>query len=275
MYVLDRDLLAFKELSKLKIDGKIYLRIIHHLGNLITNITVFEFTKNLKSRELTLTEVFIDDVPNYIKEKILSDDYKVDVTSDDKSLALEALQTKFLIAKRYVEDCLNVGYKRKLMQFIEVGGHYFAFVFEAGMPYTKIYHTYLDFVKNELYVGDVPKEMLPALFEALSPLILKGTSDLIIQIGEGVYTRISMLDKERILATVVVATEEDDGESKLKLLSGFTLLKLAKDKWVATVVPNNEINEIQEEMKKSFEFVYQDLLLKLFEVNPEETLKGL
>lgn len=273
--MLDRDLLAVKELSKLKIDGKTYLRIIHHLGNLITNITVYEYTKDPKSKELTLTEVFIDDVPDSIKEKILSDDYEVDVTNDDKSLALEALKTKFLVTKSYVEDHINVGYKRRLMQFIEVGGHYFAFVFEDGMPYTKIYHTYMDFVKNELYVGDVPEGMIPALFEALSPLILKGTSDLIIQVGEGVYARISILDKERSLVTVVVATEEENGESQLKLFSGFILLKLAEDKWVATVVSDKEAGEIREEMEKSFEFIYQDLLLKIFEVNPDEALKGL
>ena len=52
-------------------------------------------------------------------------------------------------------------------------------------------------------------------------------------------------------------------------------MKLAEDKWVATVVSDKEEDKIREEMKKSFEFVYQDLLLKIFEVNPDEALKGL
>lgn len=273
--MLNKDFLAVKELSKLRIDGKTYFRIVHHLGKLITNITIFELIKDSKSGELSLTELLMGDVPNSIQQKIMSNEYEVDVKNDDKSLIVEALKTKLLVIKSCVEDHINVSYKRRLMQLIEVGGHYFGFVFEDGMPYTKLYHMHMDTVKDELFVSDVPPEMLPALFEALSPTILGGASDLTIQVGEGVYARISTVDRETALVTVVVATENDNGESQLKLLSGFTLLRLTESEWVATVVPDGAVERIKGEMKESFEIIYRELLLKVFEVNPEEALKGL
>lgn len=271
---LNTDYLAMKQINKLQIDETVYYRVLHHLADMITGVSIFQLETNKLEKEVYLTELAIEQVPEELRNALFSRDYLVDVTNFDKDLILEAFRTKLKVVKMIAEEQLNVGLKRKLLELIEVGGHYFGFVYEDGMPYTKFYHLMVDPVKKELYVNGVPPEMLPALFEAISPILLKKNNSLTIQVDNGKYARVSHMDKETALVTVVTAAETASSEKRLQVSMGF-MLKEKGGKWYATVVPEQKRTRIEEEIKKSFEVIYQDLLLKVFEIKGMDVLKGI
>lgn len=273
--MLNKDYFSVKDLAKLDIDGHIFFRVYHHLAGFITSVSVFELRKSEEDeKELLLTELSIEEVSSDIKEKIISNDYLVDVTDDDKSLIVEAFHSKMEFIRNIAEKHLNVGLKRKMMEFLEVGGHYFGFVYEDRMPFPKLYHFNVDPIKEELYVDGVPPQMLPALFEFISPKVLKNAKFLTIQVDEGVYARVSLIRKRTALVTVVTASETFKGEAQLRVSMGFTLTQRKSGEWLATIVKEEERKQVEKEMEKNFEAIYQELLVKVFEITGMDALKG-
>lgn len=254
-----------RTIQKIKINDKTYYRVIYLLGKMVTEIIVFELSKNPKDKEVMLTEVIIDDVPEEERIKILSDDFIINQNKYDVELMLKSLEKRSQIMKEIAEEKINFGMKRKLMKFMEVAGHYFGFIYEEGMPYPKFYHLLINAITKEVYVNGVPPEILPALFELIAPRLFSSSSDLTVQIHEGTYARISKIKNDTAIITVVVAYETKE-ESKLELSMGF-LLKEFDGNWFACYIQEKDQPEIEKAMKESFDFLFQDLSMKLFQSN--------
>lgn len=268
-----KELFAEKHLTKLNIEGNTYFRVYHHLAGMITGVSVFAHEQDPDDKKgVFLTELYLDDAPEKLRKKIISNEYAVEVLDEDKDLIANAFETKMNYLKSIADKKITVGLKRRLMEFIEVGGHYFGYVYEEGMPYTKFYQLNIDPVEQEVYVQAIPPEMLPALVEALSVKILSKTYTLTIQVGEGVYARISKVNKKTAVVTVVAATESDSMETSLKVMMGFLLKRGRNKEWSATVIKEKDQKWVNKEMEMSFEAVYQDLLVKVYAVHGEATL---
>lgn len=272
MVQINKNYLSMKDITKLKVKDRVFYRVIHHLAGMITEVTVFQLEKDNKNKEVMLTEITIQDVSEEEQREIMSDRNAVKVNEYDKELVVQALQEKLKLLKSIAAEKLNAGIKRRLINFYEVGGQYFGFVYEQGMPYPKFYHLIIDAVKRDVYVKGVPPEMLPALFEAISPVVINNQSWFTVQVDDGVYARLSVGDPETAVVTVVVAID-DESETKLQTTMGFTLKKIDEQNWFATVIDETEQSKIKKEMEDSFNTLYQELLVKVFEIKGDEALK--
>jgi len=271
----EQQLLATKEITKIKFRDRTFYRIFHTLGGILTEMTVFELEKNEQERMVSLTEITVEEVPKEIAEAVISEHYAVKMNEYDKELIVEALNTRFKVMKSFAEEKLNLGLKRKLLEFVEVGGHYYGYVYEEGMPYTKFYRLIMDLSNHQLYVQGIHPMVLPALFEAISDRVLKSTTGITVQVDEGVYTRIMLVNPKIALVTVVVAFEDERGNGKMELKGIFCLKKHRKRGWVAQFLNEEEQKIWDKDIRASFDYVYQELLLKLYTVKGDEALNGL
>ncbi|RKO61865.1 hypothetical protein [Caldibacillus debilis] len=261
------ELQSEKRVAKLSVDGRIFYRIYHILGDLLTEVTLFELVKDPEDpKGLALTEIQPDEVPDTLKEKIFTDDCQVFVTKDDKELIATALATKFKFYQEIAKTRINAGFKRKILRFIETGGHYFAFVYEQGAPCTKLYHLFIDPIKKVVTPEGVEKPFLAPLMEALAPILLSNTAAINIQIGEKVYCRLARWEREpaKAVATVVVADRSKEDEPGLRLAGGFYLKSDHRGLWHAATPEEGEKKRLYKEMEKGFDGVYQELLYKVF-----------
>lgn len=256
-----------KRVAKISVDGRIFYRIYHILGDLITEVTLFELREDPEDpKALDLTEIQTDEVPDKLKEKIFSNDFLTLISKDDRDLISTALGTKFKFYKEIANEQINHGFQRKLLRFIETGGHYFAYMFEHGAPYTKLFHLFIEPTRRFVTLGGVEKPFLPSLLEALAPILLANVHAITIQIGEGVYCRLARWEKdpEKAVAAIIVTGQSPDGEPGLRLTGGFFLKSDTQGLWHATTPEDGEKVKLHKEMEKGFEKVYSDLLYKVF-----------
>lgn len=256
---------AGKHVSKLSIDKRIFYRIYHILDEVITEVTVFELSVDPDNpRELSLTEIQPGEVSEELQEKIFSDEYKVLMTRDDKDLITNAMQTKY----RFYQEITRKFFEKnaKVLQFIETGGHYFAFVSEKGAPFAKLFHLYIDPARQKVGVGGVDTVFLASLLEGIADALLSKLKTITIQIGEGVYTKLSLWENstKKAVAMVAVAGENENGEEGFRLAGGFYLRKLDDGLWHVTSLNELEKKRFNEEIEKKFDEFYEELSFKFY-----------
>lgn len=256
---------AGKHVSKLSIDKRIFYRIYHVLDEVITEVTVFELSVDPDNpKELSLTEIQPGDVSEELQKKIFFDEHKVLMTQDDKDLITNAMQTKYHfyqeITKKFFEK------NAKVLHFIETGGHYFAFVSEKGAPFAKLFHLYIDPARQKVGVGGVDTIFLASLLEGIADALLSKLKTITIQIGEGVYTKLSLWEKsmKKAVAMVAVADENEKGEAGFRLAGGFYLKKLDDGLWYVTSLNELEKKRFDKEIEKKFDEFYEELSFKFY-----------
>lgn len=272
-----KQFLSGKQFNKLKINEEIFYRVIHHLGNLVTEITIFS-VKSHENNEFSVDEVPFSKIPPELREQFISQEHEVDITETDLDLLMAGFEAKRTIIRNIAEEKLNVGLKRQLLAFMEIGGHYFGYVYEEGTPYTKLYHLVVDPIKKELFIDGLRPEFVPAIFEEMSPTILEKTSNLTIQIDDTVYARIARANKDTATVTVIVGhpceIEGKETQAQFSVTMAF-LMKKVEEKWLPVVIDESQKEWVEKEIQKSFETVYQELLLVVFKINGMDTLKGI
>ena len=124
-----KELYSERQITKLEIEDVTYFRVIHSISGMVTNVTVFSLTKDPEiDNEVLITELSYEDTPDDLKAKLLSKQYEVDVLEEDKELITQAFETKREYFRNIADKKLTIGLKRRMFEFIEVGGHFFAYV---------------------------------------------------------------------------------------------------------------------------------------------------
>lgn len=266
----EKELIAERHISKIEVGEETYLRVFHNLSNLMTGASLFKLEEDKdNTNELYVTEVSIEEIPESVRDKVTSNDYLVEVTDDDKEMIIKVFQAKWEYLQKIAEKNLTVGFKRRLLQFIEVGGHYFGYVYEEGMPYNKLYHLIIDPSNESLDVVGVPPDLLPALIEALSSKILDGLDEFTIQVDDGVYTRVSKVNKNKALVLVLAQGIDDEGNTSMNVSMVFIVKHTKEEGWFVKAIREGEDVGVDKELKKSFEVLCLDLLSRVYEQNPQ------
>ena len=263
-----------KQIAKLKIGNQYFFRITHLLGEMATGITIYKLARTpLTKEDYTLTELTPMDVSEKLQKELFSNEHQVEVTKEDTELLTQAFAFKYEHLKAIAKKNINQGTKRQMLSFIEVEGLFFAQIFEWNMPYPKVYHLAFDVVQNKVRSAPVPAEILPAIAEALAPTIFNNQRSLIIQVDEGVYARISRTSPKEALVIVVVAQEgEEKEEANLQLSLAFLLKSEDEENWFAAHKDGSE-KEFEKKIEESFDYLYTDLLIKLYERRGSEALE--
>lgn len=250
-----------KDISKIKTEkGNVYYRIFHYIGSLLTEMTVFELEKDIETNEETLTEIQVMDLSEEDRDFLLSA-LGEKLSRDEWVLMSEVFRYKYQLFYDLVKKQANRGTERRLLQFIEAGGLYFALMYEKGALYPKIYQCTIDFVHQEVWLKHTPIELLPAILEGLLPVLFTTQSTFITQIDEGVFAYIEKANEDLAIATIILGEENQEG-GKMSVDGAFAMKRVG-DEWLSYVLLEEEKEFVQQVIERSFHRFFEDISKKI------------
>lgn len=267
---------ATTRVSKLSIQRRVFYRILYFIEDVLTHVTIFEVTEEPENpKELNITEIRPQDIPDDLKSDIFDEKYEVLLTKDDRELVETALKAKRRYYHKLTREKMNVGTKRQLLRFIEVGGHYFGWVYEHNMPYLKLYQLLIEPVEREVMVERVPEFFWQPLVEAMADTIFPRQQQIQLQVGDGVYIHLAKWreSSKKATATIIGTKTDQNGETGLTVIGAFFVVQHKDGSWHVYPPEQAPKKKMETEVKKGFEFVYQDLSLVLFGVTGEHPNK--
>lgn len=264
-----------KNIEKLQIGNQHFFRVSHFLGEMMTGISMYKLARTpLTKEDYTLTELTPHDVTKEMLHTLLTNEQNAEIKEEEVDMLTQAFEMKYNYLKSIVEKEINIGTQRRLLQFYEVSGLHFGYVYENNMPYTKLYQMSVDVDKNEVHSGPVPPDFLPALLELLTPIIFHNQESLIIQVDEGTYVRVSKEAPNKGLVVVVVAEEgETKEESIMKVVMSYLLESENGINWMTKAFKDGKEEQYIEAIDKSLTYVHNDLILMMYKHQGESALE--
>lgn len=241
-----------KEITMVLFDNKHFMKMAHELHGVIVGMDVFELKDNMA------TQISPGVLSPEEEGKLISGVYDRLPTELELDMAEEIVKNRGLYAlDKTVQYVENVG-GITLLSMTEVGGRYFAYTTHDNLKFNRLAEIILTSEGLPPDIGEVPKELLPAVIEHLSPNMLpEKNKGMTIQIGEGIFLRLRR-QASTMFCTVIVLEAENDVVKSIKAPLGFAM-GLKQDGWHTLAEDPEFTPKMHEEMQKAFDHVTIEL----------------